>query len=109
MDALRGLLAEGELIWLKLQGRGGAWINSYGGMGRLELKAGERVTLDNMHFVALNEKAKWRVKKFGGWKSFILGGEGLVVEVEGPGTLFYQTRILPPFAKLIRKFMPSSR
>jgi len=106
---LRGLLAEGELVWLKLQGRGGAWVNSYGGMGKLDLEAGEKVTLDNMHFVALNEKTKWKVRKFGGWKSFLLGGEGLVVEIEGPGTLFYQTRILPPFARLIRKFAPSSQ
>ncbi|MCD6264133.1 AIM24 family protein, partial [Candidatus Bathyarchaeota archaeon] len=86
-----------------------AWVNSYGAMGKMELKAGERVTLDNMHFVALNEETKWRIRKFGGWKSFLLGGEGLVVEVEGPGTLFYQTRILPPFARLLKKFIPSRK
>lgn len=106
---LKGVLAEGELMWLRLRGRGGAWVNSYGAMGRLELKAGERVTLDNLHFVALNENAKWKIRKFGGWKSFLLGGEGLVVEVEGLGTLFYQTRILPPFARILRKFLPKRR
>ncbi|RLI33745.1 TIGR00266 family protein [Candidatus Bathyarchaeota archaeon] len=106
---LKGVLAEGELVWLRLKGRGGAWVNSYGAMGKMELKAGERVTLDNMHFVALNEETKWRIRKFGGWKTFLLGGEGLVVEVEGPGTLFYQTRILPPFARLLKKFIPSRK
>ena len=106
---LKGVLAEGELVWLRLRGRGGAWVNSYGAMGKMELKAGERVTLDNMHFVALNEETKWRIRKFGGWKTFLLGGEGLVVEVEGPGTLFYQTRILPPFARLLKKFIPSRK
>jgi len=102
---LRGFLAEGELFWLKVAGRGGVWINSYGSIDKLELKPGERVIIDNFHFVALTEGTKWRIRKFGGWKSFIFGGEGLVVEVEGPGTVYVQSRILPTFAKLVRKYM----
>jgi len=105
---LKGLLAEGELVWLKLEGVGGAWVNAYGGLSRVDLKPGEKIIVDNFHFVAMNEDIKWRVKKFGGWKSFFLGGEGLVLEVEGPGTVYVQTRILPPLARLIRKYMPSS-
>jgi len=105
---LKGLLAEGELIWLKLKGVGGVWVNAYGGLSRVDLKPGEKVVVDNFHFVAMNEDIKWRVRKFGGWRSFFLGGEGLVLEVEGPGTVYIQTRILPPLARLIRKYMPQS-
>ena len=104
----RGLLAEGELIWLSLRGEGLAWLSSYGGIERVEVKPGERVIVDNFHFVAVNAGAKWRIRKFGGWKTFLFGGEGLVVEVEGPATLYLQTRMLPVFAELIRRFMPSS-
>ena len=102
---LKGLLAEGELVWLKATGRGGIWINSYGGIVEHELKPGEKMIVDNFHFVALNEKAKWKVKKFGGWKTFLFGGEGIVMEVEGPAKLILQTRILPPLASALRRFL----
>ncbi|HID82391.1 MAG TPA: TIGR00266 family protein, partial [Thiotrichales bacterium] len=101
---LRGVLAEGELFWLKLKGRGGVWLNSYGSIDKIELKPGERIIVDNFHFVALTEGTKWKIRKFGGWKSFLLGGEGLVVEVEGPGTILIQSRVLPQLVRLVRKY-----
>ena len=106
---LRGVLAEGELVWLKVSGEGGFWACAYGGLESVEISAGERVTIDNFHFVAMPSDVKWRVRKFGKWKSFILGGEGLVFDVEGPAKIYVQTRILPPFARLLRKFIGSSR
>ena len=101
----KGLLAEGELVWLKAEGRGGVWVNSYGAMETLELKHGEKVIIDNFHFVAMDGSMDYSVKKFGGWKSFILGGEGVVAEVKGPGRVIIQTRSLPPFMNLVRKFV----
>ncbi len=101
----RGLLAEGELFWLKAEGRGLVWVTSYGGLEKLELKPGERVIVDNFHFVAMDDGMKWKVRKFGGLKSFLFGGEGLVIEVEGPGRLVLQTRSLPPFIGLISKYL----
>ncbi len=101
----RGLLAEGELFWLKAEGRGLVWVTSYGGLEKLELKPGERVIVDNFHFVAMDDGMKWKVRKFGGLKSFFFGGEGLVIEVEGPGRLVLQTRSLPPFIWLISKYL----
>ncbi len=101
----RGLLAEGELFWLKAEGSGLVWVTSYGGLEKLELKSGERVIVDNFHFVAMDDGMKWKVRKFGGLKSFLFGGEGLVIEVEGPGRLVLQTRSLPPFIGLISKYI----
>ncbi len=103
---LKGLLAEGELVWLKLSGTGGAWLNAYGAIQKLELKEGETAIVDNFHFVAMPADTKYRVRKFGGWRSFLLGGEGIVMEVEGPATIYLQTRILPPLAELIAKYLP---
>ncbi len=102
---LKGVLAEGELVWLKVEGHGGVWINSYGAMDKVEVKPGEKVTIDNFHFVAMPADVKWTVRKFGGWKSFLLGGEGLVFEVKGPATIYVQSRILPPLAYALRKFL----
>jgi len=103
----KGLLAEGELVWLKAEGRGGVWVNAYGGMKTIELSPGEKMIIDNFHFVAMNADMKYKIRKFGGWKSFLFGGEGIVAEVEGPGKVVIQTRSLPPFAYLLRRFLPS--
>jgi len=101
----RGLLAEGELFWLKIKGHGGVWLSSYGGISRVDLGPGETMIIDNFHFVAMTSGMNWRVRKFGGIKSFILGGEGIVIEVTGPGTVFVQSRSLPPFVEFIRKYL----
>ncbi len=102
---LRGLLAEGELVWLRLSGRGIAWLSSFGAIERVDVGPGERVVIDNFHFVAMPADTRYNIRKFGGLKSFIFGGEGIVVEVEGPTTVYIQTRILPPFAYAIRRFV----
>lgn len=101
----KGLLAEGELVWLKLKGNGGAWINSYGAIEEIDLKPGENFVLDNFHFVAMDSTINYKIRKFGNWKSFILGGEGIVAELKGPGRLLIQTRSLPPLAQLIAKLI----
>ncbi len=101
----KGLFAEGELVWLKLRGRGVAWVNSYGAIEKVELGPGERIVVDNFHFVAMPANTSYRVRKFGGLKSFLFGGEGIVIEIEGPTTLYLQTRILPPFAYTIKRYI----
>lgn len=103
---LKGFFTEGELVWLKAEGTGTVWINSYGAIKTVEVPAGERVIIDNMHFVAMPSRTKYRIRKFGGLKTFFFGGEGLVVEVEGPARVLVQTRILPPFASLLARFLP---
>ena len=70
-----------------------------------ELKPGEKLTIDNFHLVALSDEVEWSVRAFGGLKSFFFGGEGFVVDVEGPGRVYLQTRTLPELAQLIRRFI----
>ena len=103
----RGLLAEGSLVWLKAEGHGGVWVNSYGGIEEIVLGPGEEMTLDNFHFVAMEPTLSWKVKKFGGLKSFLFGKEGVVIHLKGPGKILVQTRILPPFAYILKRFLPS--
>ncbi len=101
----KGLLAEGSLVWLKAESYGGVWVNSYGGIEKIDFAPGEVITVDNFHFVAMTDGMRWSVRKFGGIKSFLFGGEGIVMEVQGPGTVLVQTRSLPPFAKLLMKLI----
>ncbi len=103
---LRGFLAEGELVWLKLNGVGLAWVNAYGAIKRVEVPEGEKLVVDNFHFVAMPARTRYRIRTIGGLKTTLLGGEGLVVEVEGPATVYLQTRILPAFARLLYRFLP---
>lgn len=105
---LKGLLAEpgAGLVWMRVHGYGGVWINSYGTLETRELAPGERMVIDNGHIVAMEDTIDFTVGKFGGWKSFLFGGEGLAVSVVGPGKIYLQTRTLPVFAELLRRFIP---
>ena len=104
---LRGLIAEGELFWLKVSGAGTVWVSSYGAIERVEVPAGETMVVDNYHLVAMPADVDYSVRKFGGLKSFLFGGEGFVLEIHGPATLLVQTRILPPLARLLAKYIRS--
>lgn len=102
---VRGLIAQGELFWLKFQGNGGVWISSYGAIVERELGLNERLKIDNSHLVAMSD-LKWKIRKLGGLKTFFLGGEGFIVEVEGPGKVYIQTRSLPMLVKAIYELLP---
>ncbi len=103
---LSGLLAEGELVWVKAEGDGVVFVNSFGAIDMVELGPGERITIDNGHLVAMDGTIRYEIRKFGGWKTFFLGGEGLVVEAEGPGRIWIQTRNLSAFAGILSRFLP---
>lgn len=104
---LKGLIAEGELFWLKLSGRGRVWVSAYGALEEVEVPAGERIIIDNMHFVAMPADVDYKIRKVGGLKTFFFGGEGFVIEVRGPAKILVQTRILPTLARILAKFLPS--
>jgi len=89
---LKGILGGGGLIWLKLTGEGGVWVNSCGAIIEKEVKLGEKFIRDNFHLVCMDDTLSYKIRKFGGLKSFLLGGEGLVFEVEGEGKIYLQTR-----------------
>jgi uncharacterized protein (AIM24 family) len=61
------------------------------------LKDDEKIILDNHHLVALSENSNYRVMKFGELKTTILGGEGLVTEITGPGSVYFQTKNIEDF------------
>lgn len=90
-----------EFFMLKVTGQGELFANAYGGIIKKDLAAGERMTIDNYHLVALSEQASYRVIKVGGMKTTILGGEGLATEVTGPRSVYLQTKNLREFADLL--------
>lgn len=90
-----------ELFMLKATGEGKIFCNAYGGIIQKQILSGEKFILDNYHLVALSIDANYRVTKFGGLKNTILGGEGLVTEIDGPATVYFQTKNLKELIDLL--------
>jgi len=80
------------LIMLRCSGEGSLILSSYGAIHRLEIPAGQGITVDTGHLVAFSEQMQYSVRKVGGLKSTLLSGEGLVVDFRGPGQVLMQTR-----------------
>jgi uncharacterized protein (TIGR00266 family) len=96
----KGLFGSG-LFMLKANGVGDLFVNAYGGIIQKDLQDNEKMILDNHHLVALSENSNYRVIKFGGLKTTILGGEGLVTEITGPGSVYFQTKNIPDFVNYL--------
>lgn len=80
------------LIMLKCSGTGPLILASYGAIHQVDLAAGQQYIIDTGHLVAFPEGMPFNVQKAGSWTSTILGGEGLVINLTGPGTVLLQTR-----------------
>ncbi|HEX9845907.1 MAG TPA: TIGR00266 family protein [Candidatus Nitrosotenuis sp.] len=96
-----------ELFMLKTTGEGKVFCNAYGGIIQKQIASGEKIVLDNYHLVALSLNSDYKVTKFGGLKSTILGGEGLVTEINGPATVYFQTKNLKELIDLLGVRRPS--
>ena len=89
---LRGVFGGGGLMWLHFTGIGGVWVNAYGSIVEREVKPGEKLTIDNVHLVAMEDTLEYDIKRFGSLKTMMFGGEGFVFKVHGLGKIYLQTR-----------------
>jgi uncharacterized protein (TIGR00266 family) len=94
----KGLFGQG-LFMIKVSGEGKLFINTFGAIDKHTLDAGKSLIVDNFHLVAFSDTCDYDVRKFGGLKSTILGGEGLVTEIRGPGDVYIQTKNLREFVE----------
>jgi len=94
----KGLFGQG-LFMIKVSGDGTLFINTFGAIDKHTLEAGKSLIVDNFHLVAFSDNCDYKVRKFGGLKSTILGGEGLVTEIRGPGDVYIQTKNLREFVE----------
>ena len=95
-----------NLFMLKTVGTGQMFVNAWGGILKKELLSGERMYLDNYQLVALSSTAKYRVTKHGSLKTTLFGGEALVLEIIGPGTVYIQTKNIMEFVRALIPFLP---
>lgn len=99
--------SEGLFI-LKCSGHGELLVSSYGAIDAKQLAAGETYTVDTGHMVGWSEGVQYNVRKVGNWKSTFLSGEGLVVDLTGPGMIYTQTRSQDAFLSWLLPKIPSS-
>jgi uncharacterized protein (TIGR00266 family) len=92
----KGLFGQG-LFMIKVTGNGKLFINTFGAIDMHTLKPGETMIVDNFHLVAFSDTCSYKVTKFGGLKETLLGGEGLVTQITGPGDIYIQTKNLKEF------------
>ena len=95
------------LIMLKISGTGTLIVSSYGAIHPVELEADQSYVVDTGHLVTFEEHLKFKVKKVAGWKSTLFSGEGLVVELTGPGKLTLQSRSQDSFLSWLIPQLPT--
>ncbi|MDD1698752.1 MAG: TIGR00266 family protein [Methanoregula sp.] len=96
----KGLFGQG-LFMIRATGNGLLFINTFGAIDKHVLAPDEKLIVDNFHLVAFSETCSYVVRKFGGLKETILGGEGLVTEITGPGEVYIQTKNIRELADWI--------
>ncbi|MGF1505742.1 MAG: TIGR00266 family protein [Chloroflexi bacterium] len=96
------------LFMLRAAGAGQLIVSSFGAIHTVELAAGQKYTIDTGHIVAFTEGMGFNVRTVGGIKSTLFSGEGLVVDLTGPGHLLMQTRSQDAFLRWLLPHIPSS-
>lgn len=105
----RTFFASEGLFMLRASGSGLLFLSSYGAIHPIELIPGQTYTVDTGHLVAFTQGMGFRVRSVGGVRSALLSGEGLVVDLTGPGRVFMQTRSEDAFLSWLMPRLPGSR
>ena len=87
---------------------GRVWYNSFGAIKQIPVQPGQTITVDTGHLVAFEDTVQYTISKVGGMKSFLVGGEGLVMNFTGQGSIWIQTRNVGSLASKLIPFLPKS-
>ncbi len=103
---VKTFFASEGLFLLKASGTGKLILSSFGAIHEIMVGPGEKLTVDTGHFVAFDEGIGFDVRKIGGMKSTLFSGEGLVVDITGPGRILLQTRSTDSFLSWLIPKLP---
>ena len=90
--SMKAFMSAEGISMLEATGTGTLLVSSYGAIFEKVLGAGEKYVVDTSHLVAFDGTMSVQPKTVGGMKSTLFSGEGLVVELTGPGKIYIQTR-----------------
>lgn len=105
--SMKAFMSAEGISMLEASGSGKVLLSSYGAIFEKTLAAGEKYTVDSTHLVAFDGTIQVEPRTVGGFKSTMLSGEGLVVDLTGPGRLFIQTRSPKAFINWIIPQIPT--
>ena len=78
---------------MRASGDGKILLSSYGAIHPVQLQPGQQYLVDTGHLVAFSASLGYRLRKVArGLLNTIKSGEGIVVELTGPGIAYLQTR-----------------
>lgn len=101
--------SEGGFI-LRAGGQGLVLFGCYGGLEEWTLAPGESLTVDSGHMVAYEASVQMSIRKAtGGIVQMFKSGEGLVLEFQGPGRVWTQTRNPQELIGWISSVLPSNQ
>ena len=103
------VLQPGRALHAEVHGLGDLVVSSYGAIQAIDLPPGQSYIVDTGHMVGWDEGVSYEVQKAGSWKSTMLGGEGLVVRLTGPGRVYVQTRSPDGFLDWLIPKLPTQR
>lgn len=72
---------------------GSVWMAAYGTIEKHTLEEGEKMVVNNEHFLASPADVSYKLVRFGrGFKSLLFSGEGFAMQFKGPCTLYTQSK-----------------
>jgi len=92
-----------------MTGAGQVVIGSYGALDLHELKEGEAFTVDSGHLVAYDNTITMRTRAVAGLMTSMKSGEGLVVDMTGPGRVWTQSRNPGALIEWLTTVLPFTR
>ncbi|HXQ33727.1 MAG TPA: TIGR00266 family protein [Anaerolineales bacterium] len=90
--SVKAFMSTEGISMLEASGTGKLLVSSYGAIFERQVATGGKYVVDTSHLVAFSANMGVVPKTVGGIKSTLFSGEGLVVELTGPGMIYMQTR-----------------
>lgn len=101
----KSLLAKEGAFFIQITGTGDLWFNSYGGVHAVDINGPFMV--DNGHLVGFEGNVTFSIKSAGGgMMGFMASGEGLVVQFEGQGRVYLQSRNVSSLVGWLTPLLP---
>jgi uncharacterized protein (TIGR00266 family) len=73
------------------EGGGCVWLNAYGGVQEIRVERAMPYVLDTGHLCCFEGSLRFRPALLGGWRDWLFGGEGMIMNFSGEGSLYLQT------------------
>jgi len=97
-------------VMQKFSGDGYVFMEIDGEVIEYELKAGERMFIDQGHLAAMEDTVTYDITTVQGAKNILFGGEGLFLgTLTGPGKIWIQTMPISNLANVIHSRLPLGR